>query len=293
VVEAALDNGAFINAAGRDGTALRLAQHEGHLDIVSLLCDRGADVNIRCSSKQISSIEAALYGGHVRIIKKLIKHGADINSVFKTGDTPVVVQAASLGKCPALAVLLQAGAHFDAALQYQCFHGALLLLEDAAAAEVVKALLPYCSNLDYLDAVDDHTALTYALSQGKVLAARALHAGGADVHYRLQHNRSAAHIAAQSGSIAALKWVQSVGVDLRAPNDNGSTPLIFACCTSQHDAVKYLLDLPGAADDVHARTASQQTPLFLLQLVEQRVLCSYCYSAAQLLMCLMLSTQHR
>jgi ankyrin repeat protein len=61
VVEAALDHGAFINATGPDGTALRLAASEGHLDIVSLLCDRGADVSLRCGSMFANSIGSTLW----------------------------------------------------------------------------------------------------------------------------------------------------------------------------------------------------------------------------------------
>jgi ankyrin repeat protein len=261
VVEAALDHGAYINAAGIDGTALRLAASEGFLDIVSLLCERGADVNLRCDQGQSNSIEAAVAGGHVRIIKKLLKHGADMNSVSEKAQAPAVVQAAIIGKCAALQVLLQAGAHFDAALQYKSLSCAIWHLDDAAAAEVVKVLLPYCSNLDEASATDDHNALTYALSHGKLKAARALHAGGADVHYRV-HDRTMAHIAAQSGSVAILKWVQSVGVDLRTPSNIAVLPLHSACCSGGLEAFKYLLDVPGAADDVHARTIQQQTPLY-------------------------------
>eukprot|EP00953_Heterococcus_sp_UTEX-ZZ885_P006567 4010-Heterococcus_DN1.PRE.1 len=128
-----------------------------------------------------------------------------MNSVSERAQAPAVVQAAMLGKCAVLAVLLQAGAHFDAALQYQCFHHAIWHLEDAAAAEVVKVLLPYCSNLDEPDDADDCTALTYALSRGKLKTAQALHAGGADVHYKVRHN-AVAHRAAQSGCLAILKW---------------------------------------------------------------------------------------
>jgi uncharacterized protein len=261
VVAAALDHGAFINAAGPNGTALVLAAQEGHRDTVSLLCERGADVSLRCSRLQRNSIEAALAGGHVHIIKKLIKHGADINAVCPTSGTAAVVQAAVLGQCAVLQVLLQAGARVDAALQYKSLSCAIWHLDDAAAAEVVKSLLPYCSSLDEPNAADDHTALTYALSRGKLKAARALHAGGADVHFKLQR-RGVEHIAAQSGSVAVLKWVQSVGVNLRTPNSAGSTPLHCACCSGKPDAVKYLLDLPGGADDVNARTTRQQTPLY-------------------------------
>jgi uncharacterized protein len=236
VDEALLEHGAFINAVGPDGTALRFAAHAGHFHIVSLLCERGADVDLRSSSMHTNCIEVALHGGHVRIIKKLLKHGADMNSVSEKAQAPAVVQAAIIGKCAVLAVLLQAGAHFDAALQYQCFHHAIWHLEDAAAAEVVKVLLPYCSNLDEPDATDDCTALTYALSRGKLKAAQALHAGGADVHYKVRHN-TVAHRAAQAGSVAVLKWVQSVGIDLREPSYAAVLPLHCACSVNNPDAV--------------------------------------------------------
>jgi ankyrin repeat protein len=134
-------------------------------------------------------------------------------------------------------------------------------LNDAAAAEVVKVLLPYCSNVNEPDPVTGHTALTYALSQSKLQAARALHAGGADVHHRLSYG-TAAHVAAQFSSIAVLKWVQSVGVDLRAVNDGRELPLHYACNSNKLDAARHLLDLPGAAADVHALSLSKQTPLY-------------------------------
>jgi ankyrin repeat protein len=169
---------------------------------------------------------------------------------------PLVQQAALLGKCALLPVLLQAGAHFDAALQYSCIKCVCQYLDDAAAAEVVKALLPYCSNVNLSDGA--YTALGFALSQSKLQVARALHAAGADVHCTVC---STAHIAAKCGSVAALKWLHSVGVDLRARNVTAHVPLHYACSSSKPDAVKYLLDLPGAADDVHAEEFTQQTPL--------------------------------
>jgi uncharacterized protein len=261
VVEAALDHGAFISATGPNGTALQLAARAGHYDTVSLLCARGADVNVRSGIMQISCIEAALFADHVRIVKKLIKHGADINAVSANTQTPAVVQAALLGKCAVLAVLLQAGAHFDAALKYKSFSCAIWHLNDAAAAKIVKVLLPYCSNVNEPDPVTGHTALTYALSQSKLQAARALHAGGADVHHRLSYG-TAAHVAAQFSSIAVLKWVQSAGVDLRAVNDGRELPLHYACNSNKLDAARHLLDLPGAAADVHALSLSKQTPLY-------------------------------
>jgi ankyrin repeat protein len=196
----------------------------------------------------------------VRIVKKLLKHGTDMNSVSENAQAPAVVQAAMLGKCAVLQVLLQAGAHFDAAVQYKSLSCAIWQLDDAAAAEVVKVLLPHCSSLDELNASDGHTALSYALSHGKLQAARALHAGGADMLCTVQR-RTMAHIAAQSGSVAVLKWVQSVGVNLREPSNIAVLPLHSACCSGGLEAVKYLLDVPGAADDANAHTSRQETTL--------------------------------
>jgi uncharacterized protein len=262
VVEAALDHGAFINAAGPHGTALKLAAHACHYDIVSLLCERGAELNARCSRMQMSGVEAALMRGNVRIIKKLIKHGADSNAVSPKSQMCPLMQAAMLGKCGVLAALLQAGAHFDAVLQYKCLSSVSLHLQDsAAAAEVLKVLLPYCSNLDQPLVGNDDNALTYALTQGSLYVARALRAAGADVHCSIR-GRTAAHAAAQSGSVAVVKWVQSLGVDLRGLTNSHDSPLHCACYSTEPDAAKYLLDLLEAADDVHARNVDQQTPLY-------------------------------
>jgi uncharacterized protein len=260
VVEAALDHGAFINATGPDGTALLQAARAGHHDTVSLLCERGAEVNARSGSLQISGLEAAIVGGHVRVIKTLMKHGADINAVSGQFQISAVEQAALSRQCAALAVLLQAGAHFDAVVQYKCISSVCQHLEDAAAAEVVKALLPYCSKLN-VPAVKAATALTYAVSQSKLQVARVLHAAGADVHYTAK-GIGTAHLAAQSGSVALLKWLQTEGVDLRARNDSLEMPLHYACSSNKLDAARYLLDLPGAAADAHASGTKQQTPVY-------------------------------
>jgi ankyrin repeat protein len=263
VVKMALDHDAYINAAGREGTALSVAALSNHMDIVSLLCERGADVNSRPLGCFVS-IEAAVYSGHLQIVKKLIKHGADVSiqTVKIEKPSPLVLLAVVKGHSEVVAALMQAGANLDVAQQSMCIIGACTVLSDALAARVVRALLPYCSSgsLTQPDAEFNYTAFTYALSQGKLQVARALHAAGADVHCTTDQG-TAMHSAVESESLAVVKWLQSVGVDPRAANENGALPLHLACQYFNADVVRYLLDLPGAADDLQAQCHSGLTPL--------------------------------
>jgi ankyrin repeat protein len=259
----ALDYGAYINAAGREGTALSVAALSNHMDIVSLLCERGADVNSRPLGCFVS-IEAAVYLGHLQIVKKLIKYGADVSIQTVKIEKPssLVLLAVVKGHSDVMAALMRAGAELDDAQQSMCIIGACTVLSDAAAARVTRALLPYCSSdsLTQPDTEFGYTALAYALSQGKLQVARALHAASADVHCTTEQG-TVMHSAVESESLAVVKWLQSVGVDPRAVNDDGELPLHLASQYRDADVVRYLLDLPNAADDLQAQCHSGLAPL--------------------------------
>jgi Ankyrin repeats (3 copies) len=165
VVTTALDHGAYINAAGGDGTALNGAACSGELQVVRLLCERGADVN-GSNCKMPNSIECAVFEGHVEVVKELIKHGAGVNfaTVQTQKHSPLVLLAVLKGNTEIVAALLQAGAELDAELQFKCLSSACAGLNDAAAAKMIRVMLPYCSNLDYAGPDSPHTALTNAAS---------------------------------------------------------------------------------------------------------------------------------
>jgi ankyrin repeat protein len=260
LVKMALDRGAYINAAGPDGTALSLAAVMGQLEAVKLLCERGADINAQ-SPNRGTSLAYAASEGHLAIVKKLIKHGADLNA-SSAQQLHAVLHAAMKGHSKVVTELLQAGAELNASLQFLCFTCPCKVLSDAAAAQVAAALLPHCSSSS-LNANDRApAALPYALSQGKLQVAQLLHAAGADVHCAVEEG-TAVHCAVESGSLAAVEWVQSFGVDPRAGNDDGMLPLHRACSYKHANIVKHLLDLPGAPDDIHAQCHMGLTPLHL------------------------------
>jgi ankyrin repeat protein len=59
-------------------TALHLAAGEGHLEIVKLLLEHGADVNAKTAYE--TALHLAAGEGHLEIVKLLLEHGADVNA---------------------------------------------------------------------------------------------------------------------------------------------------------------------------------------------------------------------
>jgi outer membrane protein assembly factor BamB len=76
-VQALLDAGAAVDAPARHGnTALLFASEKGHLDVVRLLVERGADVNVRERFFGSTPLTAALQGKHLAVASFLLEKGA-------------------------------------------------------------------------------------------------------------------------------------------------------------------------------------------------------------------------
>jgi ankyrin repeat protein len=192
-------------------------------------------------------------------VKLLIRHGADVNVVADRDHAAAVLQAAALGNCAIVQLLLDAGATLDAELVFNANTLCCNRLNDAAAVKVVKLLLAHCSSFVEESSELAAKMLSKAVDKGKLQVAQSLHAAGADVR---PHSDRLMHDAAASGNLALVKWLQSLGLDARAlSGESQMLPLHCACEYKHLHIVKYLLAVPGAADDVHARSAAEQTPL--------------------------------
>ena len=93
------------NGKGADGaTALQAAALKGHGDVVALLLEKGAKVDMGLP------LHDAAVGGSAAAVRALVKHGAKLNAVDpKSGDTPLHY-AATWGKLEAAKALLEMGA---------------------------------------------------------------------------------------------------------------------------------------------------------------------------------------
>ena len=86
---------------------LLLAADLGHLHIVQLLVEHGADVNAQSSDTASSALHEAAHSEQRAVIAYLIKHGADRTLKNSSGETPFDLAkslecrrwAAALGCC--------------------------------------------------------------------------------------------------------------------------------------------------------------------------------------------------
>lgn len=98
-VRALLRQGASPNSSNSDGntlTALMVAAQQGYADIVKLLLDHGAKVNVKAEivigvgadvATGITALSQAAASGNLSIVKMLVEHGAEIHALTGHGDT--------------------------------------------------------------------------------------------------------------------------------------------------------------------------------------------------------------
>ena len=70
----------------RGRTPLSTAAFHGHLEIVKLLFQRGAQINHR-DDDEFTPLILASYEGHLKVVKWLLRNGANLSDVDKFGDT--------------------------------------------------------------------------------------------------------------------------------------------------------------------------------------------------------------
>jgi hypothetical protein len=76
VIKLLLDRGAEVDRVDSNGfTALGWACRKGHVEVIKLLLDRGAKVD-RAGSDGSTALRRACHGGHVEVVKLLLEHGA-------------------------------------------------------------------------------------------------------------------------------------------------------------------------------------------------------------------------
>ncbi|MCJ1430169.1 Ankyrin-2 [Sticta canariensis] len=236
IVKLLLNTGADINFENEHGnTALHLAVEENHLEIVKLLLNAEADVGIKKLRK--TALRIAAQKGHLEIVKLLLAAGADFDLQGVHRDT-ALHSAAIEGHLEIVKLLLAAGADFD--IQDNNGHTALHSAAFRGHLEIVKLLLAAGADSD-LQIPMDH-----------------LLAAGADINLQDAKGISALHSAASKGHLEIVKYLLAAGAEFDLQNANGCTAFCFAASSGHLEIVKLLL---AAGADIDIQDSNGHTAL--------------------------------
>ena len=194
-------------------TPLIIAAHNGHLNSVNILLRYGADIEARGTLKiENNVIEgctplcAAAVTGHLNVVKLLIEHNADVDGRTSTGSTPLRV-AAHDGHLDVVRCLVESGADVNARTQYK------------------------------------GTPIMAACDHGHLSIVSYLINKGAFVNLPAKDGNTALHYAAQRGHLEIVSQLLALGAS-QLPNNQGLTPLLYACENCSIEIVEYLIKRP-------------------------------------------------
>lgn len=221
-----LDQGANVNAKDDkfEIPALIWASDRGHRDIVQLLCERGADVNVT-DREGNTALHLAARGGKRAVVELLLRQGANIEATEHVNGNTALIEAAGFGHNSIAVILLQAGA-----IVSRTNHRGGTALRYAASEGhegVAKILLDSGADLEIQDDFGD-TPLSAAASWDKVEMVKMLLAAGAKVE---NCNHQSGHTplmrAAALGNRASMELLLDAGSNIDAQDNDGNITIMY------------------------------------------------------------------
>lgn len=196
------------------GTPLQAASLNGHLNVVRLLMERGADLNAQ-SGRYCTALQAAAYTGREAVMDFLLSHKdpqPDLNIMGGTFDTALQA-AVSEGHDSIVQRLLDLGAHVNAKRGGGC------------------------------------TALHRAAALGSIEVVRILLKNGAQVDMRDgSYGRTPLAVAAWNGHLDCVQLLADSGANINAVDSQRSTPLHLALERNQQKVAQLLIDRDARLD---------------------------------------------
>jgi len=204
IVVLLIDAGADINLKSSEGKIpLHYAAEEGNKEITELLITKGAQINIRDDSGKFP-LFYSVTGGYKEIIDLLLAKGAEVNTGNDLGRI-MLHGAASCGHKGLVDLLIEKGAHINS----KSNSGGTLLHSAASGGlvELVKFMISKGANLN--------TRNTYSLTP--------------------------LHLSALRGHKTVVDLLISKGSDINIKSNDGSTPLHCALSSGYSDVTDLLI----------------------------------------------------
>ena len=194
-------------------TPLIIAAHNGHLESVKILLRYGADIEARGTLKIANEVIegckplwAAAASGHLDVVKLLIERNAHVEGGTQMGSTPLRA-AAHEGHLDVVRCLVERGADVNSQ-------------NNGGDTPLMTAC--YCGHL---------SVVTYLSNKGAFLDQQCKVGG------------TALHDAAHKGHLEIVSQLLALGAS-QLPNNQGLTPLLYACDKCSIEIVEYLTKRP-------------------------------------------------
>lgn len=239
-VASLVDWGSNIEAGGLNHeTPLIKATENGHLEVVRVLLQKGADTAAK-SGRYIddgTALHVAARAGHVEIIKLLLEFGADIEAKASRGARPLH-WAVEDEKEDVVRLLLERNADINAMRDYDQ-ETPLKLTPENKGDGIFELLLEKGADINIKGRLQE-TVLLQAVAKERTEMVKKLLEKGADVFTRNEYNDTALHLAVTyvgSDEIARLLLDRQAEIShetahqepyINTQNDEGDTPLHLA-----------------------------------------------------------------
>lgn len=272
-----LERGMFnINCTDSMGrTALHIASYEGHVGIVRLLTELGADTAIRdnegCTALTLAAkaghdtvinvvlssgectvnsrdnngwtaLHHACAGGNLAAVKCLCKHSnADVNALTHDGDTPLIIAALHRKKDVALCLIRKFGSNPNSKGKFgkTVMHIACRM----GSIELVKALIKHKAQPNTLDHFRNPPILEAALSGHDNIVLCMIHKFGCDPHTKGWKGRSLLHNACQAGKDRLVRTlVKEYKANIHAVDHDGVAPIHVAAWKGHTKVIHCLIE---------------------------------------------------
>ena len=239
---------------------------KGKYEIIPLLIDRGADINLKIRYDH-TPLFRAISQEKLNLAKLLIDNGADVNAKDNTGKS-LLFHTFDYGNIDLIKLLLENGA--DANIKDRFGDTLLFIAINGNNIDLAKLLINHGADIN-LTRDSGETLLFYAIDRKKPKLAKLLIESGADVNLendtvylkeypdRTTVESGKSPLFSHKIDQETLKILIENGADIDIKGKFGQTPLFYAVSRETVSIAKILIE-NGA--DINARDKYGRTPLF-------------------------------